>query len=174
MVEKVCPLVIRSRAAAFEVLAFRHPQAGCQLVKGTIRAGEAPDAAAARELREESGLSVVAPPLPWGTPPIGLERTLWHVFLCEVPPTPDRWTHFCKDDGGHWFEFFWHPLYAGLDARWAAPFHGIWDFAAPRIGALRSGAAGHDALGHDALGFHAPEFRAPGFDAPGRATLRRR
>ncbi|WP_410001350.1 NUDIX domain-containing protein [Rhizobium leguminosarum] len=39
-----------------EILAFTHPSAGNQFVKGTVEEGERPQDAAARELREESGL----------------------------------------------------------------------------------------------------------------------
>ncbi|WP_272972120.1 NUDIX domain-containing protein [Comamonas terrigena] len=52
---KACPVVIRG-LGTIEILAFEHPLAGLQLVKGTIEPGETSAAAALRELREESGL----------------------------------------------------------------------------------------------------------------------
>jgi 8-oxo-dGTP pyrophosphatase MutT (NUDIX family) len=56
---KACAIVIRA-PAAIEVLAFEHPLAGLQLVKGTIEAGETPQQAAVRELREEAGFGARA------------------------------------------------------------------------------------------------------------------
>jgi len=55
MREKVCPVVHQQVDGVLEVLAFRHPSAGNQFVKGTIEDGEPPPTAALRELREESG-----------------------------------------------------------------------------------------------------------------------
>ena len=52
---KACPVVIRGQGA-IEILAFEHPLAGLQLVKGMIEPGESSRDAALRELREESGL----------------------------------------------------------------------------------------------------------------------
>lgn len=40
-VQKVLPIVIRRRDS-LEILAFRHPLAGSQLVKGTLENGGAP------------------------------------------------------------------------------------------------------------------------------------
>ena len=54
---KVCPVVVRLCDGRREVLAFVHPVAGKQFVKGTIESGENPLDAARRELREESGLN---------------------------------------------------------------------------------------------------------------------
>ncbi|MGK9264493.1 NUDIX domain-containing protein [Sinorhizobium meliloti] len=48
--------MIRATKHGLEVLAFRHPSAGNQFVKGTIQQGEQPRDAAKRELLEESGL----------------------------------------------------------------------------------------------------------------------
>jgi 8-oxo-dGTP pyrophosphatase MutT (NUDIX family) len=56
---KACAVVIRS-PDAIEVLAFEHPLAGFQLVKGTIEGGETPQQAAVRELREEAGFEARA------------------------------------------------------------------------------------------------------------------
>ncbi|WP_222034522.1 NUDIX domain-containing protein [Rhizobium leguminosarum] len=54
--EKTCPVVTRRMNQGLEILAFTHPSAGNQFVKGTVEEGERPQDAAARELREESGL----------------------------------------------------------------------------------------------------------------------
>ena len=53
---KACPVVLRTRGSR-EILVFEHPLAGIQLVKGTIELGESPEAAALRELGEESGIT---------------------------------------------------------------------------------------------------------------------
>lgn len=104
-VRKVCPVVLRNGA----VLAFRHPHAGLQLVKGTPEPGEAPDETALRELWEESGLRrKVRRTL--GRRAIGRPGIVWDFVLMAPGPAPDRWSHRCDDGGGLTFRFFWHPL----------------------------------------------------------------
>ena len=35
----------------------------------------------------------------------------WHFILTRIrPPERERFQHFCKDDGGHLFQFFWHEI----------------------------------------------------------------
>jgi 8-oxo-dGTP pyrophosphatase MutT (NUDIX family) len=102
MIDKVCPVIIRRREG-LEVLAFRHPIAGLQLVKGTIEAGEKPPDAALRELIEESGLS--------GRNPreicrANIDGQMWHFVSVDVHEPAEQWTHHCNDDGGHDFLFF--------------------------------------------------------------------
>lgn len=53
--DKACPVVLRSRET-LEILAFEHPLAGLQLVKGSVEPGESTDMAAVRELMEEAGI----------------------------------------------------------------------------------------------------------------------
>lgn len=103
-VAKACPVVLQSGA----VLAFRHPRAGCQLVKGGIERGETPGAAAARELREEAG-TALRPDRPLGAARIA-PRVAWHLVLMRAGPLPRQWQHWCADDGGHRLRFFWQPL----------------------------------------------------------------
>ncbi|MGH1415995.1 MAG: NUDIX hydrolase [Pelagimonas sp.] len=104
---KVCPLVLRHDGT--QVLAFRHPLAGLQLVKGTIEPGEDPAQAAIRELREEAGVAAsVAVSL--GEDVTISSEQVWHLFVMQTVGLPDRWTHLCLDDGGHEFAFFWHDL----------------------------------------------------------------
>ena len=55
LVHKVVPIVLRRRER-LEILAFRHPQAGTQLVKGTLENLEKAEDATLRELAEESGI----------------------------------------------------------------------------------------------------------------------
>lgn len=131
--EKACPVVIRSRGGRVEILAFRHPLAGTQIVKGTIGPGEAPVAAAWRELREESGLAPDVPMVGLGTCAIGPERRVWHFFLCRPPGLAETWTHFVDDDGGHRFAFFWHRMDVSPDQTWHPAFHEALAYLAPRL-----------------------------------------
>ena len=54
---KVAPIVLRHRGDRTEVLVFMQPEAGTELVQGTVEAGESVSAAAVRELEEESGIT---------------------------------------------------------------------------------------------------------------------
>jgi 8-oxo-dGTP pyrophosphatase MutT (NUDIX family) len=123
--QKACPIVVRGTRAFREVLAFQHPSAGRQFVKGTIEPGEAPSQAAERELLEESGLSLPSPLVFAGKHEIDMERQLWHFFYAEVSGLPDSWDHQATDDNGHVFQFFWHPLHAPLDDAWHSLFHEV-------------------------------------------------
>jgi len=55
---KACPILLRPGSSGAKILAFRHPSAGCQLVKGTVEDGESLEAAAVREMLEEGGITV--------------------------------------------------------------------------------------------------------------------
>lgn len=59
--EKVTAIVTRAAPQGTELLLFEHPHAGIQLPAGTVEAGEAHDVAAAREAREETGLTDLPP-----------------------------------------------------------------------------------------------------------------
>jgi len=90
---------------------FRHPLAGCQLVKGSIEPGESPAEAALRELYEEAGIAGAHLVVDLGLWAANEELQVWSFHLCEsVQPLPNAWSHRCADGGGHVFEFFWHPL----------------------------------------------------------------
>lgn len=107
---KACPVVIRNDEAGMQILLFRHPLAGVQLAKGTIEEGERPQVAAERELFEEAGIRLRAlkPLGQWQYCP---ESPVWHFWQMDAADRlPQSWTHYCLDDGGHNFEFFWHPL----------------------------------------------------------------
>ena len=115
---KSCPIVVREVAGMLLVLAFRHPLAGCQLVKGTIDDGEDAAAAAVRELKEESGVvaEVVSALGIW---PSGHQEQIWSFHLCRPSVAlPETWSHWCHDDCGHDFQFFWHPLMSEPSADW--------------------------------------------------------
>lgn len=110
-IDKVCPVVLRRKGESTEVLAFRHPTAGFQLVKGTVEAGEEFIAAAARELAEESGIDSLLSIEFKGSWEAGYKDQTWHFFLCHpVGTLPEEWTFFTKDDGGLDFHFFWFDI----------------------------------------------------------------
>ncbi len=116
-------MVTRQRLGRRQILAFTHPLAGCQIVKGSIEPGESPADAALRELREESGIALPGPPQPLCTLPVAAHGPPWHFFHCPLTGLPDQWTHRAPDDGGHLFRFFWHPLERPLGPDWHATFH---------------------------------------------------
>lgn len=107
MPTKICPIVLRLRGGV-EVLAFRHPDAGPQLVKGTLEPGETIEAGALRELEEEAGIAGARVTGRFGVYPIGGDD--WHLLRIHAPDLPESWVHHCADDGGHDFAFFWHRL----------------------------------------------------------------
>ncbi len=109
MIRKAVPLVTRHDRS--EVLAFQHPLAGRQLVKGTIEAGEPARSAAIRELFEESGLRLEGFAFLAASQEI-VRGQEWVFYHHESTGLPERWMHHCADDGGHDFRFFWHPLLA--------------------------------------------------------------
>jgi 8-oxo-dGTP pyrophosphatase MutT (NUDIX family) len=132
-IEKTCPIVLRKCDSQFELLAFEHPLAGRQFVKGTIEPGETAACAAVRELEEESGLVPTKQMDFLGVCQIGKPQRGWHFFQYLSSGLPDTWTHKTADDGGHTFAFFWQPLGAPLDKTWHPIFHQAFAFFAPRV-----------------------------------------
>lgn len=111
-----CPIALHPDGAPVRLPVFRHPQAGYQLVKGGIRPGETPQAAAARELFEESGLETKNA-LYLGQSDTIEDAAVWHFSLCRVvPPVRSQWAHLCADDGGQRFEFHWHEVSTDVPA----------------------------------------------------------
>lgn len=107
---KACPVVVREGESGDEILVFRHPLAGVQLVKGTIESGESAAAAAVRELAEESGVSAKCG-TSLGVWDSGYEGQVWAFFEMEAElALPSGWQHHAAADGGHDFRFFWHSL----------------------------------------------------------------
>ena len=101
---------------------LQHPHAGLQLVKGTIEPGESAGQAAVRELKEEAGVGgiVVRDLGLWRS---GRKHHIWSFHLCQTQAfLPDTWSHYCLDDGGHAFRFFWQPLASPLSDAWH-PIH---------------------------------------------------
>jgi len=117
IITKACPVVLRTRQS-LEILAFEHPLAGFQLVKGSVEPRETTAAAAIRELQEEAGITgnVI---LELGTWHSEITGQTWAFHQCQVSTDlPDTWTHFAEDDGGHFFRFFWHPLSSEPTQAW--------------------------------------------------------
>ncbi len=132
-VRKVAPIVLR-RADAPEILAFRHPRAGAQLVKGTWEEGESGEEAALRELAEESGIGNAAVVKPLGQLPFRRIRQHWHFYLCRVPSQlPNSWTFYTQDGGGHLFDFFWHDLNEPPGRGWHEDFRRAVSFVRRRL-----------------------------------------
>lgn len=112
--QKNSALSVNARSG-IELLLFRHPIAGVQLVKGTLELwDESIEAATVRELEEESGIPVktISSTSILGQWESGFQNQQWHFVLCdgEEKALPDTWSHYTLDDGGHWFEFFWYEL----------------------------------------------------------------
>ncbi|WP_196161302.1 NUDIX domain-containing protein [Reinekea sp. G2M2-21] len=123
--EKACPVVLRERNGQVEYLAFVHPLAGKQFVKGTIEPGELLTAACERELLEESGLVATAVE-DLGTCRIVSQQLIYGFYRMQVEqPIPETFSFFCLDDGGHQFDFFWQPLHTELDTQWHPIFQEI-------------------------------------------------
>ncbi|MCV2216602.1 NUDIX hydrolase [Thauera sp. Sel9] len=119
---KSCPVLLR-RGDEVEILAFQHPIAGFQLVKGSIEEGESPEEAAIRELAEESGIQAARISTRLGVWESGHQGQIWSFHLCEADlALPDQWVHHAADDGGHDFRFFWHPLSKPAGSEWHEVF----------------------------------------------------
>lgn len=104
-VHKACPVVVREGEHGLEVLAFIHPLAGKQIVKGGVEIGELPENAALRELAEESGITNCTSTTLAGKSTQTSDGQTWYFVVCESPTRSDTWTFFTADDGGHEFRF---------------------------------------------------------------------
>ncbi|MFT7773796.1 NUDIX hydrolase [Roseateles sp.] len=115
---KAVAVLLRGEGSDVEVLVFRHPLAGVQLVKGSVEAGESVRDAAVRELAEESGLHTVHE-RSLGSWPSRYQGQVWHFeVVTATTPVRDAWAHLTQDDGGHVFRFFWHRLHAPAGEDW--------------------------------------------------------
>ncbi len=120
---KACPVVLRAAAGGTELLVFRHPRAGVQLVKGTIESGESAREAAVRELAEEAGLLKAVPGKSLGVWESRQDGQVWEFFEMDAgADLPDAWLHRAPDDGGLEFSFSWHPLHEQPGPDWHPVF----------------------------------------------------
>jgi len=119
---KVIAYIFRMRNNQKELLVFAHrdyPEAGLQVVGGTVEKGEGFGPALVREILEESGLSFLESDFS----KIGLteyhrtdrlEVNHRHYFATMSKELPDKWTHIVSSDGsdnGLLFDFFWLPIH---------------------------------------------------------------
>lgn len=94
-----------------------YPDAGVQVPAGGVDPGESPNAAATRELFEETGLTARRPPVylqsRWWPNPDAPSR-IRHYYWVEAPAeTPTTWSHVVsagKDDAGLTFQLGFRPL----------------------------------------------------------------
>ena len=131
---KACPVVLRSNKNDIEILAFIHPLAGNQLVKGTIELGETLEDACIRELEEEAGLKaqVIEKIGVWNA---NHENQEWGFCLMECEAElSETWEYFTLDDGGHIFKFFWQPISSTLNSEWHSVYKEAIKFIHQAIG----------------------------------------
>ncbi len=133
MILKACPVVLHPDGAPPRHLMLHHPSAGLQLTKGTVKAGEDPTRAAARELFEESGLETLSA-IRLGHSDEIYSGQRWHFALCRIKrPVRDRWRHLAPDDGGTLFEFSW-LLVSDRPTSMARRYHRALDWIVEAIG----------------------------------------
>jgi 8-oxo-dGTP pyrophosphatase MutT (NUDIX family) len=137
LADKACPVVFRDSSLR-QILAFEHPQAGIQLVKGGIEPGEDARTAALRELEEEAGIRNVAIARDLGTWSSGHNGHVWSLQLCTYQPgLPETWIHHCGDDGGHDLRFFWHDMHCIPGEAWAEQYRRALEVIRERTRLLR-------------------------------------
>lgn len=133
-IRKVVPVVLRQRHNDVQILVFRHPLSGIQIVKGTVEENEGLEAAALRELFEESGIQKASIQHYLGLHIPKEVGPHWSVFLCEVHESlQDEWTHYCLDDGGLTFQFFWHSMSEPLSIEWHPLFQELFNFIQEKL-----------------------------------------
>ncbi len=136
---KACPVVLRTVDNRTEILAFLHPEAGKQVVKGTIDPGENPEKAALRELTEESGIDNAAIDCFLEEVHFHKEDQIWHIFACQARDLPEAWSHIALEGDGNKYEFkfFWHDLADDEDDdSWHYTFQYVLNIARRHIGMM--------------------------------------
>jgi len=117
---KATAVVTRGNGPLRELLVFEHARTGLQLPAGTVEHGETFQAAAIRELAEETGIANATLHAELGhLDEISEAGNPFHRHLFHfepVGPTEERWQHPC--DCGDEITLFWLPLAsARLDHR---------------------------------------------------------
>ena len=153
-IPKAVPIVLRRREGRTEVLVFAHPQAGTQIVKGTIEPGESVAQACLRELAEESGVTGTECVRDLGTWEHCPRGQVWHFREVSVSgELPETWSHFTQDGGGQVFTFRWHGLDQPAPADCHQAFVGALHFLQARLTELaRHAYALDDALPQSPVG----------------------
>lgn len=130
---KACPVVLRNNTHGLELLAFKHPKAGNQLVKGGIKKGETLEQASVRELQEESGL-VASPVRQLGVWDANFKNQIWGFCLMHFDGClPNTWEFETKDDGGQIFSFFWQPLSRTPKENWNEVYRSAFEYIASAL-----------------------------------------
>jgi 8-oxo-dGTP pyrophosphatase MutT (NUDIX family) len=119
-IRKATAVVTRGDGTAREVLVFAHARTGLQLPAGTVKESETFEAAAIRELAEETGLIDATLQAELGfldEISEGGNPFHRHIFHFEpAGPVEERWDHPC--DCGDEITLFWIPFETGrLDHR---------------------------------------------------------
>ena len=84
LIEKVVPVIFRNINQRTEILVFKHPIAGIQIVKGTVETNEELEEAALRELYAESGFLLHTFTHIW-VYIIHLSKVLTGMYLSAIP-----------------------------------------------------------------------------------------
>lgn len=117
-VRKVAAVLVRDGVAGLEALVFEHPQPDGgvhrQLPAGTVEPGEEPDAAAVRELIEETGVLGVVETLAGVIDEEfeGEARRRWVYVMRSLEDGLDDWPYEC--DCGAAVRGVWVPLEASV------------------------------------------------------------
>ncbi|MEU1735240.1 NUDIX domain-containing protein [Streptosporangium sp. NPDC020145] len=115
----LCYVVRDGRLLVFRHIGCSYEEVGIQVPAGSVRPGEAPEEAALREAREETGFTgfgIVRKlgEVVYDISPYRFEIQHRHVFQLELAePTPERWAGQELHDGEREptdFECFWIPL----------------------------------------------------------------
>lgn len=136
--EKVLVYVTRSE----DLLVLEHtadyPDAGIQVPAGGVDSGESPEAAATRELFEETGLTARVPPIYlqscWWPNPDAPSRIRHYYWVKAPAESPTAWSHVVsagEDDEGMTFQLIFRPL-ANIDL---TPGYG-WEDALPCLSTI--------------------------------------
>ncbi len=131
---RACPVVLRLKDNQLQLLAFKHPEAGNQLVKGGIKKGESLEHACARELEEESGIQAEAVKR-LGVWQANFKNQVWGFCLMHFEGSlADSWVFATEDDGGQLFKFFWQPLNGPLNEDWNEVYRSAFHFIKDALG----------------------------------------
>ena len=119
-IRKACPVVLRKTPDGLQFLAFSHPEAGNQIVKGTIEDGESAAQAAMRELKKASDVSPQGHPHDLGKSDGVVRGESWHFMVCRTSPLAHEWNFETAGDNSQTLSFFWQSFDSFLEDGWEA------------------------------------------------------